>query len=111
MPLRKAIDLTIADGDGTTAALDLAPYNGLALKVGAITALDANTATLKVTGCDTSAGTYTEITGYDGTTGFGILGLHPEMEHYPRYLQVACDTAATAAAGLAVTAYVNMVNP
>lgn len=111
MSLRKSIDLTIAQGDATSAALDLQPYDGLSIKVGAYTAMDAATAVIHLTGCDTDDGTYADIVTADGTTGFGQLGTYPDMGCFPRYLQISSDKTATAAAGLAITAYVNNVHP
>jgi hypothetical protein len=111
MSLRKTIDLTIAKGDATSAALDLQPYDGLSIKIGAYTAMDKATAVIHCTGCGTTNGTYADIAMTDGTTGFGQLGTYPEMASFPRYLKISSDTTATATAGLAVTAFVNNVHP
>jgi len=110
MGLRKAIDLTIADGDATTAALDLAPYSGLSIKLGAATAMDSATAVTHMIGCDSSAGTYADILS-DTTSkvAFGQLKVLDQMRNYPKYLKISSDSTVTAAAGLSVTAYVNII--
>lgn len=110
MPLRKAIDLTIAYPDATSDALDLQAYNGLSVKIGA-NAMTSGTAVLHLNGCDTADGTFKELT-TDATTdvGFGKLTVIPEdqVASFPRYLTVSSDSTSTAAAGLGVTAYVNI---
>lgn len=112
MGLRKAIDLTIAYPDATSTYVDLAPYNGLAIAVGANKMASA-TGILHLTGSDSSAGTYYTVNSNDSTVGlkFSHATTLPDMGCYPRWLKVTCDATCTAAAGQAITAYVNMVNP